>query len=120
MGQFKHKDIKNIDVQFSYGIHPDNEKKIALKIDSGTFAGFIVSFNHIRPVFPEGEDGECVLSFDYEVISLAGDFTEEVVKEKHADELNAVMSKIAMVLFEDAIEASSKGKETVYSKKEEE
>lgn len=103
MSNFKHDDIKELNVQFSYGAHPDDPKKTAIRIDNGTFEGFIVSFNFMRPTFPEKEGDECYMSFSYDVISLAGDFTEEKVKEQYAEELNMVMSNIALVLLQDAL-----------------
>lgn len=107
-GEMTQAEINDMEVDFSYGDHPEDENRVAMRIDNTSFKDFVISFKYVRPDFDE-ESETASLSFEYDVLEVAEGHDPADYENNEA--LHEVVGKIAMDLFIQNLESMSKSKE---------
>ena len=107
-GEMTQADIAEMEVEYSYGAHPDEDEKMGILIENTKFKEFFVAFKYIKPDIDE-ESETASLAFEYDVIGLPEGHDPKDYENN--DELHQVVGKIAMDEFIKSLEARARAEQ---------
>lgn len=107
-GEMTQAAISDMEVEYSYGAHPEYEDRMGILIENTKFSQFYISFKYIKPDIDE-ETETASLSFEYDVIGMPEG--HDPVDYENNDELHQVVGKIAMDEFIKTLEAKARAEQ---------
>lgn len=104
-GEMTQADIAEVEVEYSYGEHPDQDDQMGILIQNTKFEDFFISFKYIKPNIDQ-ETETASLAFEYDVIGLPEGHDPKDYENNN--ELHQVVGKIAMDEFIKSLEAKAR------------
>lgn len=104
-GEMTQADIAEVEVEYSYGEHPDQDDQMGILIQNTKFEDFFISFKYIKPNIDQ-ETETASLAFEYDVIGLPEGHDPKDYENNN--ELHQIVGKIAMDEFIKSLEAKAR------------